>query len=456
MRLRRVAAAAVPALLALTAALAGCGDSSRAEDLASRPTTTAHLPASGESSTGASSSGAPADGRDGGGGESDGPHRGHEGGSSRGDSGGQDGGQRDHPVAAATLDPAHAVDPPGRRTGLIAPPDIIATGSKTIAQDRVEAIERLDGVVDVEQIAMAQVTVQNRALHVAAVDPGTYRNYSTDVRSAQTRAVWVRVAGGELAIRPSLEAKIPVDNQGFLTLGSAQDAPKVHVGAYAQQTWQVDAVVNETWIPTFDMTPGNALLIRTGDTAPSELRKPIQRILRGTKASVQMTDVVARVGIDPDVIQTSVVVGTIADAVGTYQYTVLGGGRIAPDPTWVATHITTETVPILGQVTCNRLIFPQLRAALEEVVARGLADAIHPEEFAGCYSPRFIANTTTLSNHAFGLALDLNVPGNQRGTVGQIDRGVVAIFKRWGFTWGGDWAWTDPMHFEMNQLVHPR
>ena len=110
---------------------------------------------------------------------------------------------------------------------------------------------------------------------------------------------------------------------------------------------------------------------------------------------------------------------------------------------------------ILGSVTCNRAIFPQLIAALQAVQAQGLADKIHPGEYAGCYYPRFIAGSTTLSNHAFGLALDLNTPGNQRGTVGQMDRGVVAIFKSWGFTWGGDWHYTDPMHFEMNRLVRP-
>ena len=168
-----------------------------------------------------------------------------------------------------------------------------------------------------------------------------------------------------------------------------------------------------------------------------------------------MTDVVAREGLDPDVVQTAVVVGTIADAVGTYRYTVLGGGKIEPDPAWVASHIATETVPILGVVTCNSLMFPQLRAALAEVQSRGLADKIHPEQYAGCYYPRFIAGSTTLSNHAFGLALDLNVPGNQRGTAGEMDREVVAIFKKWGFGWGGDWRWTDPMHFEMNRLVQP-
>ncbi len=231
----------------------------------------------------------------------------------------------------------------------------------------------------------------------------------------------------------------------------------MHVGAYAQQSWLVDAVVNETWIPDLEgAVPDNALLIRTGGTAPDRLRKPIERILRGTDASVQMTDVVAREGLDPDVVQTAVVVGSVADAVGVYRYRVLGGGQIAPDPAWVAAHITTEPVPILGNVTCNKLIFPQLRAALEEVVTRGLADKIHPGEYAGCYNARFIAGSTQLSNHAFGLALDLNVPGNQRGTVGEIDRGVVEIFKSWGFAWGGDWGYTDPMHFEMNELVEPR
>ena len=147
--------------------------------------------------------------------------------------------------------------------------------------------------------------------------------------------------------------------------------------------------------------------------------------------------------------------GTFADAVGVFRYNVLGGGRIAPDPAWVASHITTEVVPILGSVTCNRAIFPQLKAALQQIVTRGLADEIHPDEYAGCYYPRFIAGSTQLSNHAFGLALDLNVPGNQRGTVGEMHPEVVAIFKYWGFGWGGDWRYTDPMHFELREIRHP-
>ncbi len=357
-------------------------------------------------------------------------------------------------TAAAGVDPEHAVDPPGRRKGPLGLADVLVYTGDSLSGRTVGAIRRLEGVQDVETLSLAQVPIENKVITVAAVDPATYRNF-TPAASAETQEVWNRVAGGELAISPELKKKVPLDEQGYLRLGSQKDASEVHVGAFAPQVeGAVDAVVNQSWIPTLDMQPRNALLVSTGQTAPISLRKPIQR-LAGKGASVQMLDAVARYGLDTSVQQTAFLVGTVADAVGTFHYTVLGGGRIAPDPAWVSSHIATESVPILGGVTCNKLIFPQLRAALEEVVQRGLADRIHPGEYAGCYYPRFIAGTTSLSNHSFGLALDLNVPGNQRGTVGEMDRTVVAIFKKWGFAWGGDWHYTDPMHFEMNALVNP-
>ena len=355
----------------------------------------------------------------------------------------------------AGLDPAHAVDRPGRRSGQIAFSDVIANASDTLDPATVRAIQSVRGVQDVEQIALVDVLIENQAVTVAAVDPATYRNY-TEIASAQQNVVWDRVADGEIALRPGLAKKLPIDTDDFLALGSTDDAPRVHVGAFAALSPQIDAVVNESWIEDLDMVPDNGLLIRTGSTAPDTVRSPIEKLLQATPSSVQMTDSVARFGFDPDVKQTAVVVGTIGDAVGTYRYTVLGGGQIAPDPSWVATHIATRTVPILGSVTCNKAIFPQLIAALNDVISRGLADKIHPGEYAGCYNARFIAGSTSLSNHAFGLALDLNVPGNGRGTVGEMDRGVVDAFKSWGFDWGGDWNYTDPMHFEMNRLVTPR
>ena len=150
--------------------------------------------------------------------------------------------------------------------------------------------------------------------------------------------------------------------------------------------------------------------------------------------------------------------GSVAAAVGTFGYRWFADGTVAPDPAWVEENIRSEEVPILGTVTCHKVMLPQLRGALREVVARGLAGEIHPDEYAGCYYPRFIGRDPAkgLSLHSWGIALDLNVPGNLRGTAGEIDRDVVAIFKKWGFAWGGDWQWTDPMHFELARLVRER
>jgi hypothetical protein len=124
----------------------------------------------------------------------------------------------------------------------------------------------------------------------------------------------------------------------------------------------------------------------------------------------------------------------------------------------VRSYIRTETVPIIGRVTCNKGMIPQLRSALIDVVRQGLADKIHPGQYGGCYVPRYIANDPAkgLSLHSWGIAIDLNVPENQRGTVGRMDRTVVSIFKKWGFAWGGDWSYTDPMHFELNRVVQVR
>jgi D-alanyl-D-alanine carboxypeptidase len=361
--------------------------------------------------------------------------------------------------SGSSADPAvvedHTVPAPGpRQPGVLAPADLLVTRGDTIDKDTVEAIKKVRGVTSVTVISLSEAVIENQALSVAAVDPAAYRTFVPQ-KFADFQEAWDRVAGGELALKSRLKDKVPMDGEGNLRLGTATDAPLVHVGAYAQQQPLIDAVVNTTWIKTLGMTPDNALLVRTGKSAPKPVRNKIEKLL-GADTSVQLVDLATRSGIDPSAAQVAVVTGTVGDAVGVFRYTVLGGGHIAPDSAWVSAHIATEVVPLLGSVTCNKLLFPQLKAALQEVIARGLSDKIHPEQFAGCYYPRFIAGSSTLSNHAFGLALDINAVENQRGTAGLIDRGVVQIFQKWGFTWGGDWGYTDPMHFEMNSVVNPR
>jgi hypothetical protein len=127
------------------------------------------------------------------------------------------------------------------------------------------------------------------------------------------------------------------------------------------------------------------------------------------------------------------------------------GGTLALEPGWERENIRTRNVPILGRVRCHHLLFPQLIGALRDLQSQGLAHAIHPEQFGGCFYPRFISLNPDgrLSHHSWGIAVDLNAPENDFGTKADLDMGVVEIFEeRWGFTWGGRWVVPDGMHFE--------
>lgn len=64
---------------------------------------------------------------------------------------------------------------------------------------------------------------------------------------------------------------------------------------------------------------------------------------------------------------------------------------------------------------------------------------------------RYIAGTTVWSNHAWGLAIDLNSLRNpmRRPFTSDMPAGVSALAAKYGLRWGGDYSTTpDPMHFE--------
>jgi hypothetical protein len=93
---------------------------------------------------------------------------------------------------------------------------------------------------------------------------------------------------------------------------------------------------------------------------------------------------------------------------------------------------------------------PQLRDALQAARAAGVGSEIDPAQFAGCYSARFIGRDpdARLSHHSWGIAVDFNALENPTGVRPRLDRDVVEIVERHGFTWGGRWLVPDGMHFE--------
>jgi hypothetical protein len=123
-------------------------------------------------------------------------------------------------------------------------------------------------------------------------------------------------------------------------------------------------------------------------------------------------------------------------------------GFITVDRTWARTHLETRHVPVLGTVTCNVALFPQLEGAMRELIDKRLDDTI--TSFSGCYSARHVNRIPTagLSHHSWGIAVDVNVPSNPFGAEPDQDPRLVRVMERWGFIWGGDFVVPDGMHFE--------
>jgi len=129
------------------------------------------------------------------------------------------------------------------------------------------------------------------------------------------------------------------------------------------------------------------------------------------------------------------------------------------DPRWQTDFLTLVALPFplplswdksrsVTQMTCHKLVagiftdvFGQLQRATQQEKLTS---------FGGCFSFRPQRTGTKLSAHSWGIAIDLNPESNAQGTAGNMDAGVIGIFRDTGFEWGGDWRGRvcDPMHFQ--------
>lgn len=138
-----------------------------------------------------------------------------------------------------------------------------------------------------------------------------------------------------------------------------------------------------------------------------------------------------------------------------------------------------------GHIICNKIIAEDLHEIFLHLI--GIKFPIYSiipiSEFGwddkksvaanntSCFNWRFVIGSDKISDHALGLAIDINpmqnpwvhpsahvIPGrkydeSQRGTISKNSE-VVEIFKSYGFGWGGDWKNPDYQHFfKSNQEI---
>jgi len=146
------------------------------------------------------------------------------------------------------------------------------------------------------------------------------------------------------------------------------------------------------------------------------------------------------------------------------------GGWTAMSPEWVAAYMPPEREPYPTgiEARCHVVIEADLRAALREVVAAGLASGIdldNTNTYGGCgrgmarYG-RSSAFLGSVSRHSWAQAIDMNTVTNCQGCVPVLDCRIVRIFRKHGFAWGGNFLRPDGMHFEWvgeqrNRLPYP-
>jgi hypothetical protein len=133
---------------------------------------------------------------------------------------------------------------------------------------------------------------------------------------------------------------------------------------------------------------------------------------------------------------------------GEFSYRAGAGAAFEQDPGWRAENIVTRPVPILGAVRCHRGIVDALVGALTEIENAGLAGLVDHAGYDGCFNPRFVAGSDSVSRHAWGVAFDMGFSSNPTGLESVQDPRLVEIFRRWGFTSGDSWLVPDAGHFE--------
>ena len=138
---------------------------------------------------------------------------------------------------------------------------------------------------------------------------------------------------------------------------------------------------------------------------------------------------------------------------GTIEYVDLPQGYIKIKNDFFKKWMVKVELPFVGWRRIHKAMKEPLLKVLNHIVHVSQYDSTWEYiEHLSCYNPRHMwrKRNKPLSMHAYGLAVDVNPWENLPGTEGVIPTHIVGCFKSNGFDWGGDFRYTDPMHFEIH------
>jgi hypothetical protein len=328
-----------------------------------------------------------------------------------------------------------------------------------------DAVERLPGVAEVARVRSGVVWLDRWTdsegrvhrppsglrvpIEVAGIEPDHYERLvppgDMDVL-AELRDGRVVLGDGGAALRGIAgEGSLDIAGHRLAVAGIVDDAL---IGAH-------EAVVSSDVAQQLSIERVRYLLVAIDDGAD------IDTVIRGVRASVTGDDLIRirTLGESPYLRHGDAVLPQVRmkQLFGEFAAAETSDGNLRVDPSWTERNIVTATVPVLGSVRCHRLVMPQLRAATDDLEREGLAALIRPDDFGGCFFPRYLSQDPDagISHHSWGVAFDVNVGSNAFGKPPQLDPRIVEVIERHGFTWGGRWLVPDGMHFEYVRSVRP-
>ena len=321
-------------------------------------------------------------------------------------------------------------------------PDVLVVSRRPMAGSTVQALRRLSPG-GFTTFRAGTVRVAGTPLGALGVDPSSFRAFAPQ-GTAESNPVWDAVNRGELVVSHAA-AQRRRWHLGVTAPVAARGSLRLRLAAFATTLPDTDVVVSDAVAASLGLAPTTGALLTSGRGDPAALAAAVRRVV-GRGGTIHLLT-------QPETPYAFLTGSRAAKAFGAFSYRWYDDGTIEPDASWVRENIVSATVPVIGRVTCHRLMIPQLRAALAEVKAAGLGHLLRT--YDGCYVPRFIESDPShaISLHTWGIAVDFDAATNGRGGRGTMDPRIVAIFKRWGFRWGGDWSYTDPMHFELGALL---